>query len=530
MTRLFLSFYVGVLVVLFLAWYLHGVVLKQRSDADLARVIVAAHGGGARIVAEEINAADPQEQTEVLNRLQARFRYPLQVLPRRKLPDAVRRQLVGGQDVAHQRLGRGHAIVAALRPAERVVRLGPFPEYDLQEIEESLDGWMRLTADRIDAAVPARRAEVLAELRKQFSLPLKIVPRQQLNEWPRSALERGKRVVFYAPNLADGGPWFATTPLANGTDALRFGPFPSFAEVEQNAAATTLALVLLPAALAIALLLRPVAQQLRHVEKAAKAIAAGDLSARVDEQRLRAAQPLAAAFNHMAQQTENMLRTQRELLQAVSHELRTPLARMQFAIQLIDEATDPQERKRRLESLHAATEELNELVGELLRYVRMETAEPQLKREVLSLGEALDSAIPKYAALYPSLQFSHDSDQSKTCELFVDRVGFQRALGNLLSNAGRFAQSQIVLSAHTENGWTTIDVDDDGCGIAEADRERVLEPFVRLASEPNENGHGVGLGLALVHRIVTQHGGRAEILDSPCGGCRVRTRWPAERL
>ena len=55
--------------------------------------------------------------------------------------------------------------------------------------------------------------------------------------------------------------------------------------------------------------------------------------------------------------------------------------------------------------------------------------------------------------------------------------------------------------------------------------QRIFEPFVRL--ENDANGHGAGLGLALVKRIVTQHGGTVQVLTSPLGGCRIRTTWAA---
>jgi two-component system sensor histidine kinase RstB len=238
--------------------------------------------------------------------------------------------------------------------------------------------------------------------------------------------------------------------------------------------------VLLPAVLAIAVLLRPVAGQLRHVERAAKEIASGNLGARVDERRVRSAKPLAQSFNHMASRTEALIRTQRELLQAVSHELRTPLSRMRFAIELIETAKDDGQRKRRHEDLDAATEELDELVGELLTYVRMETLEPQLNMEPISLRDMFDVLIPKYAAFYPSVDFklsemagsssyarqsvepppsgdgSYGPVGSSGGTVFADRRGFQRAMGNLLSNAGRHAKSQVTVSVRQEKGGRSL--------------------------------------------------------------------------
>jgi two-component system sensor histidine kinase RstB len=198
---------------------------------------------------------------------------------------------------------------------------------------------------------------------------------------------------------------------------------------------------------------------------------------------------------------------------------------MRFAIELIETATDGEQRKRRLEELDTAMEELDELVGELLSYVRMETTEPQLDLEHVSLQDMLDVLIPKYAALHPSVHFElSENAGSQEYVIFAERTSFQRAIGNLLSNAGRYAQSQVTVTVDSGSTFVTVDVDDDGKGIPESERDRVLEPFQRL--DDGTNGHGVGLGLALVKRIVTQHGGSIEVLTSPLGGCRLRTTWP----
>jgi two-component system sensor histidine kinase RstB len=416
-------------------------------------------------------------------------------------------------------------VVAALSDDAQVLRLGPFPQYDLREIEEAIGGWMRLTAEKLDAVAIDDRQAVLEELNGRFNFPVDVARREELPDGPRGRIARGEDVVFYAPGAGLDDEWFAAAPLSGEAEFVRFGPFPSFERVEQKAATATLALVLLPAALVIALLLRPVAGQLRHVERAAREIASGHLGARVDEQRVQSAKPLAQSFNNMATRTEALIRTQRELLQAVSHELRTPLSRMRFSIELIGAAKGDDQRKRRLEELDAATEELDELVGELLTYVRMETLEPQLNIERISLQDMFDVLIPKYAVLYPSVHFEvSEAIRRDENGILAERTGFQRAIGNLLSNAGRHAKSQVTVAIASGNAFVTVDVDDDGQGIQECDRARAFEPFQRL--DDGTNGRGAGLGLALVKRIVTQHGGSVEILTNPLGGCRIRTTWP----
>ncbi|MBC8352813.1 MAG: HAMP domain-containing protein [Planctomycetes bacterium] len=521
MTRLFIGLYIGVLAVLFAAWYIHGIVLTQRSEADLARVIETAHGGGARLVASELDAAPPESQVQTLNRLRERFDYPVSIIARTDLPSGIQRRLATGADVSYfSPREKAFVVVAILSNKSEVVRLGPFPNYELIEIENSIGGWLRLASVKLESVSLENRTAVLEEIQQKFEFPIEMAKRRELPSGTQERLGKGTEVVFFRQG---DDRWFAATPLTGGTEVVRCGPFPSFERIEQKAAATTLAFVLLPVALAIALLLRPVVLQLRRVEHAAKSIAEGDLSARVDEHRVRAAKPLAEAFNNMANRTETVVRTQRELLQAVSHELRTPLSRMRFAIDLIETAHDDAERKQRLESLDAATEELDGLVGELLSYVQMETAEPHLNCEDIALDQTLGVLLPKYEGLYPEVEFRADDNPAETL-VSADRSAFQRAIGNLVSNAGRFAKSRVTVTAESNGKSISINVDDDGKGIAEADRQRVFEPFVRL--DDDANGQGAGLGLALVRRIVSRHGGSVEVQTSPLGGCRITTIWP----
>lgn len=523
MTRLFIRFYVGVLVVLFLAWYIHGQVSLRRQLADRARVVTIAHSGGARLVAQELNAAmTPEAREETLEQLKEQFDYQLSIHPVDSVPEPANSTIRGGADVAYDR----DTVVAVLGNGEEVVRLGSFPDYSRQQIEASIAGWMRLTQTRLQAVTGPNREALLDDLRKQFEIPVQVAARTSIPPKARARINASNdEVAFYSPD--DGKRWYSAIALGDEQESVLFGPYPSFEDVEQKAATTTLALVLLPAAVAIALLLRPVTRQLRRIENAASRFAAGDLTARVEERNVKSAKPLAQAFNHMADQTESLVRTQRELLQAVSHELRTPLARMRFAIDLIGSARDDDERNQRLSSLDAATEELNDLVSELLSYVRMETTQPQLDPELVMVGEALELLIERLTTLYPQIEFQNATD-AEAC-VWADRPSFRRAMGNLISNAGRHANSRVFVEATAKGDNIIVDVDDDGPGIPAEDRERVFEPFVRLDEGESREGRAtgsVGLGLALVQRIMSHHGGTIEILDSSLGGCRIRTIWP----
>ncbi len=472
----------------------------------------------------ELNTAKLEDRQATLLRIRRDFKYPVDLIPIADLPLSLRARVTRSNERIHSlRLAnRGEFVVAALQDGQQAIRFGPFPDYSGIAIEDSLSGWMQLAVDKINNAANARSA--CGEMQPIFDFPVVVVERHDVPLEARKRIENGREVVFYTP---DGEQYFAASALTKSNDFLRLGPFPSFERIDKKAAATTLAFVLLPAAVAIALLLRPISSQLRQVENAAKQIAAGELSARVDERRTGAARTLALAFNNMASRTEKLVESQRELLQAVSHELRTPLSRIRFAIELIETAKDESERAQRLKSLETASEELDELVAELLRYVRLETTQSNLQREPISVSEILELLVHKARDFRPSIQIDYrPTDSAVECYVEVDRQEFQRAIGNLLSNAVRHARERVTIGAQIVDSELIIDVDDDGKGIPEGDRERVLEPFVRLDNLAEGEHRGVGLGLALVKRIVRNHNAYILIQSSPLGGCRVRTTWP----
>jgi signal transduction histidine kinase len=118
---------------------------------------------------------------------------------------------------------------------------------------------------------------------------------------------------------------------------------------------------------------------------------------------------------------------------------------------------------------------------------------------------------------------------SNRAQAFADQRLFQRVVENLLRNAVRHADRIVMLEFTEDEGYDQIAVHDDGPGIPDELRERVLVPFVRLGSDRDRKSGGVGLGLAIVRRIMQRHGGRVVIDRSPLGGARVTTRWPHPR-
>ena len=391
--------------------------------------------------------------------------------------------------------------------------------HNVQVVEAALSGGVRLARDTFSAFPQIERHELLREVQSRFAYPVEIVPVSSVPGHVAARLTAGDDVVLHYDS--QGGK--LKTSLSGTSDVLSFGPLPEFAGPSQLDLLIGLVVVLAVTAIAIGLLLRPVARQFRLIESTAMQLAAGDFTARVDERKVASTRDLAHAFNYMAGRTETLLRTQRELLQAVSHELRTPLSRIQFATDLIRTSKTDAEREGRLKSVEDATEELNALVGELLQYVRIENSEPEIHSVDIELLPLLQGLIDKTALLHPDKAFEiAESLTHDRLTVFADRSSLERAFGNLLNNAGQQAATKILINAKQSSDRVEIIIDDDGPGIAEADRERVFEPFVRL----NQSGTGAGLGLAIVRRIATLHGGEVHAAESSLGGCRIHTSLP----
>lgn len=329
--------------------------------------------------------------------------------------------------------------------------------------------------------------------------------------------ESGRSVVAYA-HLQDD-------ELLQVGPVELFDPYP----VPMLAGIALIALVL--SASGVYLSVRVLEHRLQKVEQAASRIAAGHLNTRVRVEGDDFVARLASAFNSMTRQVQELLRTQQEMIHAVSHELRTPVARIRFGMQMIEDlAEDPFIRKQ-LKGVDHDIQELDELVDEILTYARLGQESLKLHYEHVQVMPLIKEVTDGLQVLKPELELKivHlNPDYGDTAEVEVRY--FQRAVQNLVSNACRYAESQVVVSCYTEADSLRIDVDDDGPGIPEEDWDRVFTPFSRLDDSRTRETGGYGLGLSIVRRITYWHQGSAMVDRSDdLGGARFSLIFPRFR-
>jgi signal transduction histidine kinase len=254
-------------------------------------------------------------------------------------------------------------------------------------------------------------------------------------------------------------------------------------------------------------IVRHLTRRLERVQRGAEALAAGDLKARVDVEGRDEVAGLAASFNHAAARIEQLVDAHRMFLAQASHELRTPLTRIRLALDLIGDI-DP---RRRL-GLEADVAELDHLVEEILLASRLDTL----------TDLECDEDVDLLALVAEECARGGVTDVSGApVQMRGDPRLLRRLVRNLVDNAKRHGREPARVRLRLDGDAVELTVADAGDEIAEAERERLFEPFYRRG---NTGGHG--LGLALVRRIARRHGGEARYAPTPTGGCGFVVRLP----
>lgn len=257
-------------------------------------------------------------------------------------------------------------------------------------------------------------------------------------------------------------------------------------------------------------------RKLSTLENTALAIADGQLGQRVPEGFRHRVGSLNQSFNRMATTIEQLLASHKRLTNAVAHELRSPLFRLRFQMDLLaDPDCDPIQRETTLAGASEDLDELETLIEEMLQYARMESARLEPKLKSLRLEPWLQELTERYnyQQRHP-VRFTASSEQTT---ITGDTELLERAIGNLVRNADKYAATEIVLKLVVTPSHWLLTIRDDGPGIAEHDRERIFKPFERLDETRGRETGGHGLGLAIAREIATLHNGTLRCTESPSG-------------
>jgi len=275
-------------------------------------------------------------------------------------------------------------------------------------------------------------------------------------------------------------------------------------------------------ALPVFIWIRPHWQDMLKLENAAQRLGEGHLDQRVHFDNTSGFTRLGETFNQMADNINTLIASKKRLIDGIAHELRTPLVRLRYRLAISDNLSEEESLM-----LNRDIGQLESLIDELLTYARLDRPQTELQLAPVNFSQWLVNHIADVQLMNAQQTLTLETDTQSAVDYGdLDLRLMERVTDNLLNNALRYSQQRLRISLWRDDEKAYLQVEDDGPGIPEKERERVLEPFVRLDPSRDRATGGCGLGLAIVHSVAVAMQGEVIITSSPLGGASLRFCWP----
>lgn len=269
---------------------------------------------------------------------------------------------------------------------------------------------------------------------------------------------------------------------------------------------------------------------LRSLGEAANSIARGKLHTRVGELKLHGQDEIAKLshdFDTMAEQLETMIESKERLLSDISHELRSPLARLQIAAEIGRNKTKNLAEEE-FDRIELETQRLNQLIGEILEFARMDKSTETLHPEQVNLAALIQQLIDNANFGYENSKAKVVWDNKLDIICVLDKRLVQRSIDNVIRNAQRYTpvDKTVKIDMHLNNKTIRVNVADHGPGVPEAELENIFSPFYRVDTSREKKTGGYGLGLSIAQKGILLHHGHISAENRPQGGLLVRMELP----
>ena len=272
----------------------------------------------------------------------------------------------------------------------------------------------------------------------------------------------------------------------------------------------------------ILLILRSITKSLKTFEHATRRVAEGELDFRLEMPGNDEFSSLSHSFELMRQKLKKEKEVRARTMMGVSHDLKTPLSSIKGYVEALQDgmASSEDQRQAYLRIIRAKTDILQDRIGDLIAYVKMETGEWKTSFKSVSALEFLSTLVIEFkdeSRILPR-NFSSKLDISGKAYILADRKLLKRAFENIFDNAVKFTaqNDSIFFSAAEHENCIAARIADSGLGIEKRHIPHLFEPFYR--AENSRNSQGVGLGLASVKSIIENHGGSVSVESEPAQG------------
>lgn len=390
-------------------------------------------------------------------------------------------------------------------------------EYLEARLSTDDDQWLttsfNLIENELATVAEDRRNEVAERLSKESGLGIQWL---QTDEIVSSADSSASTVTLV--DTAGNTFYLRNTPSLNGL--IRLGPV-----VEQR---NSLLLSMLPPLFYLSILvvvglwLRPLLKDLNLITGAAQRFAADYREPLSTADSTTQLTSLAKYLDEMSSRLSGLIRSQKELIAALSHEMRTPLARIRFALAVIGNKRG-EDLQEQLDELSDDVQEIDQLIATMLNYARLDHPDLRMTWQKVPLNAWLAQSIEK--CRQPDRRLMIRTDDAND-EIWMDPRLMGLAISNLLVNASHYAKENVSCTVKCIGHEYQIEVEDDGKGIPDSERETIFKAFTRIDDSRNRETGGYGLGLAIVARIATLHGGSVTAGESSeLGGAMFTLSW-----
>ncbi|MEZ8693015.1 ATP-binding protein [Vibrio splendidus] len=269
-------------------------------------------------------------------------------------------------------------------------------------------------------------------------------------------------------------------------------------------------------------------RRLNNLEMATVAFSHGELLERASEKNSIKLGTLNRSFNVMADKIRDLINSNKSLTNAVAHELRTPIFRIQWQAELLSDLAPTKQQSKAIARILADTEEMEDMVDELLYYARLERGGFELLKQPIDANEWLNERFTIW-------EKETTLDLIKVplkipASFYVDLKLFNRAVDNIVRNAFKFADTKIVIELWYTDNEFVIEVHDDGKGVEAEHWPFLFDPFYSANAARNKGKTGHGLGLAIVKQVCDRHQAHVTVGESYLDGACFALSFPRLEL
>jgi signal transduction histidine kinase len=347
-----------------------------------------------------------------------------------------------------------------------------------------------------------------------------------LSAWPRNMPESpGSYTTYVELNSRISHATLVHDALPGGYHLLVGRDLDMFAPLEERfwyGLAAAVAVVLLAGTLGGVITRRAVMSRIHSIRQTVSAIIHGDLEHRLPvHARGDELDTLSRTINGMLEQIELLVHGVSNVSNSIAHDLRTPLAELRSRLEELALIRPPPEQTfAEIDAAVADVDRVIRIFDALLRLAEIDAGMRRSGFVTVDVAEVAAAAVEFYTPAAELRQIHLGFESGGPLPVSGDPVLLAQALGNLIDNALKYAPEQgaiTVAATRGPDGGALITVADNGPGIADAEKSRVVERFYR--GDSSRGTPGVGLGLSLVQAVAKLHGTTLVFLDRQPGLC-----------